>query len=189
VNNTLSTAADLQDTLDLRVAPMSRVRARARATSSGTAVSSSFCPRGQVPRQTAQPIIISPASARARVARMINIVQPPRRRAAKSHGTTSRRRRGLPHFLGLSQARASPYNIQTVAGAESLLRPKVPATGRHFESLLFSTHIARTSSSKPSQNRVIASAMARSVFATIVSLSTADRLPPRARQETLAPCS
>ena len=148
-----------------------------------------FCPQRQVPRQTAKPSILSSASARVWVARMINIAQPPRSSSSRATGTTSRRRRGLPHFLGLSQARASPYNIQTVAGAESLLRPKVPATGRHFESLLFSTHIARTSSSKPSQNRVIASAMARSVFATIVSLSTADRLPPRARQETLAPCS
>ena len=82
-----------------------------------------------------------------------------------------------------------PTTYKQSAGAESLLRPEVPATGRHFESLLFSTHIARTSSSKPSQNRVIASAMARSVFAKIVSLSTADLLPPRARQETLAPCS
>ena len=82
-----------------------------------------------------------------------------------------------------------PTTYKQSAGAESLLRPEVPATGRHFESLLFSTHIARTSSSKPSQNRVIASAMARSVFAKIVSLSTADLLPPRAHQETLAPCS
>ena len=170
-----------------------RRRVCARATSSGTAASSSFCPRRQVPRQTAQPIIISSASARASarawVARMINIVQPPRRRAVEPRGQC--RVDGV-HFHTSSvcpKLGRVPTTYKQSAGAESLLRPEVPATGRHFESLLFSTHIARTSSSKPSQNRVIASAMARSVFAKIVSLSTADLLPPRARQETLAPCS
>ncbi len=166
-----------------------RRRVCARAASSGTAASSSFCPRRQVPRQTAQPSIISSASARAWVARMINIVQPPRRRAVEPRGQCRVDGVHFPTSLICHKLGRVPTTHKQSAGAESLLRPEVPATGRHFESLLFSTHIARTSSSKPSQNRVIASAMARSVFAKIVSLSTADLLPPRARQETLAPCS
>ena len=188
----------MQDTLDLRVAPHEPVHVAATAS----------VREGHVKRHRRVVVFLSatasPASNSTAHHHIICVRKGVRKgvgrendqhratstpSSSRASGTMSRRRRGLPHFLGLSQARASPYNIQTVAGAESLLRPKVPATGRHFESLLFSTHIARTSSSKPSQNRVIASAMARSVFATIVSLSTADRLPPRARQETLAPCS
>ena len=34
---------------------------------------------------------------------------------SSDYQTSTRRRRGLPHFLGLSQARASPYNIQAVS--------------------------------------------------------------------------
>ena len=45
---------------------------------------------------------------------------------------------------------------------------------------LFSTHL---DGSKMLPHRVIASAMARSCFAKIVSLSTADRLPARTRVE------
>ena len=50
----------------------------------------------------------------------------------------------------------------------------------------FLTHV---DSSKMLQHRIIASAMARSVFGTIVSLRTADRLPARACvYEGLASC-
>ena len=183
----------MQDTLDLRVAPHEPVHVVATASALEGHVKRQrrvvvFCPQRQVPRQTAKPSILSSASARAWVARMINIVQPPRRRAVEPRG--QRRVDGM-HFTTSSVCHKLgrvPTTYKQSAGAESLLRPEVPATGRHFESLLFSTHIARTSS-KPSQNRVIASAMARSVFAKIVSLSTADLLPPRAHQETLAPYS
>ena len=81
----------MQDTLDLRVAPHEPVHVVATASALEGHVKRHrrvvvFCPQRQVPRQTAKPSILSSASARAWVARMINIVQPPRRRAVEPRG-------------------------------------------------------------------------------------------------------